>query len=56
MKGVSCGFVAPASETPSVWVKVLVGIPPNIVERPMSVSGLLNTRTQIMSVLTTLRV
>lgn len=55
MRRVSRGFVALASGTPSVWVKVLVGIPPNIVERPISVSGLLKTRTQIRSVFPTLR-
>jgi hypothetical protein len=52
---VSVGFVAPASEVPSVWVNVLVGIPPNMVDRPMSVSGLLKTRTQMRSVVPTLR-
>ena len=55
MKRVSLGFTAPASEVPSVCVNVFVGIPPNIVDSPMSVSGLLNTKTQIRSVPPTLR-
>jgi hypothetical protein len=55
MNRVSPGLLARPSEVSSVCSNVLVGMPPNMVESPMSVSGLLKTRTQMRSVLPTLR-